>query len=411
MKKALFIGHVWPEPSTTAAGHRMLQLLDAFQKFGYQITFASTAQKTEFSLDLGGMGIALVDILLNHSSFDVFISELSPDVVVFDRFMVEEQFGWRVAEFAPKAIRILNTEDLHGLRKAREEAHKKQEPFALDQWTNHPTTLRELASIYRSDLSLMISGYELTILQETLKVPENLLLHLPFMVKSISKQDYLQWPNFEDRKDFVTVGNGRHAPNVDSIQVLKTKIWPLIRKELPDAQIHVYGAYLPQQIMEMHHPEQGFLVKGWGEDIGDIMESARLVLAPIQFGAGIKGKLLDAMRHGAPSITTPIGAEGMHGNLPWNGTICQDWESFAKATITLYQNPVQWKEAQADGVVLVNTLYDKEKLQDQLQQTLETLHQNLDAHRNQNFIGRLLQHHTLASSKYIAKWIEAKNRK
>ena len=96
------------------------------------------------------------------------------------------------------------------------------------------------------------------------------------------------------------------------------------------------------------------------------------------------------MLHGAPSITTPIGAEGMHGNLPWNRTICRDWESFAQAAIKLYQNPVQWKEAQADGVVLVNTLYDKEKLQDQLQQTLETLHQNLDAHRGQNFIGRLL---------------------
>nr|WP_293300560.1 glycosyltransferase [Allomuricauda sp.] len=411
MKKSLFIGHVWPEPNTTAAGHRMLQLLDAFQKFGYQITFASTAQKTEHSLDLDKKGITSVDILLNHSSFDIFVTELSPDVVVLDRFMVEEQFGWRVADFAPKAIRILNTEDLHGLRKAREEAHKKREPFTLDQWTNHPITLRELASIYRSDLSLMISSYELTILQETLNVPGNLLLHLPFMVENISKQGYHQWPSFEDRRDFVTVGNGRHAPNVDSIQVLKTKIWPLIRKELPDAQVHVYGAYLPQQIMEMHHPEQGFLVKGWGEDIGDIMEKARLVLAPIQFGAGIKGKLLDAMLYGTPSITTPIGAEGMQGNLPWNGTVCQDWESFSQAAILLYQNSDSWKETQANGVVLINTLYDKEKLQDQLQETLESLSQNLDAHRDQNFIGRLLQHHTLASSKYMAKWIEAKNRR
>lgn len=409
MKKALFIGHVWPEPSTTAAGHRMLQLLEAFQKFGYHITFASTAQKTEYSLDLENMGITSVDILLNHSSFDVFAAELSPDVVIFDRFMVEEQFGWRVAEFVPRAIRILNTEDLHGLRKAREEAYLKQETFYLDLWKTHPVTLREVASIYRSDISLMISSYELSVLREKLGIPNELLLHLPFMVENISKEEILKWPKFKDRRDFVVVGNGRHAPNIDSIKILKAKIWPLIRKELPDAQIHVYGAYLPQQIMEMHRPDQGFLVKGWAEDMGTILKNTRVVLAPIQFGAGIKGKLLDAMQFGTPSITTPIGAEGMHGNLPWNGTICRDWESFAQAAITLYQNPVQWKEAQADGVVLVNTLFNKDSLQSRLLQAMDGVHQNLEEHRNKNFIGRLLQHHTLTSSKYLAKWIEAKN--
>lgn len=409
MKKALFIGHVWPEPSTTAAGHRMLQLLEAFQKFGYHITFASTAQKTEYSLDLENMGITSVDILLNHSSFDVFAAELSPDVVIFDRFMVEEQFGWRVAEFVPRAIRILNTEDLHGLRKAREEAYLKQETFYLDLWKTHPVTLREVTSIYRSDISLMISSYELSILREKLGIPNELLLHLPFMVENISKEEILKWPKFKDRRDFVVVGNGRHAPNIDSIKILKAKIWPLIRKELPDAQIHVYGAYLPQQIMEMHRPDQGFLVKGWAEDMGTILKNTRVVLAPIQFGAGIKGKLLDAMQFGTPSITTPIGAEGMHGNLPWNGTICRDWESFAQAAITLYQNPVQWKEAQADGVVLVNTLFNKDSLQSRLLQAMDGVHQNLEEHRNKNFIGRLLQHHTLTSSKYLAKWIEAKN--
>ena len=119
-KKLLVIGSVWPEPSTTAAGCRMQQLLGAFLRFGYKITFASTASRTEYSLDLEKVGVAEVTIQLNHSSFDDFIKKLLPTIVIFDRFMIEEQFGWRVAEFAPKALRILNTEDLHALRKARE---------------------------------------------------------------------------------------------------------------------------------------------------------------------------------------------------------------------------------------------------------------------------------------------------
>lgn len=409
MKKALFIGHVWPEPSTTAAGHRMLQLLEAFQKFGYHITFASTAQKTEYSLDLENMGITSVDILLNHSSFDDFVAELAPDVVIFDRFMVEEQFGWRVAEFAPKAIRILNTEDLHGLRKAREEAYLKQETFYLDLWKNHPVTLREVASIYRSDLTIMISSYEQSILEEALGIPNELLLHLPFMVENISEEEILKWPKFKDRSDFVAVGNGKHAPNIDSIKILKAKIWPLIRKELPDAQLLVHGAYLPQQVKEMHRPEQGFLVKGWAEDMGTILKNTRVVLAPLQFGAGIKGKLLDAMRYGIPSVTTSIGAEGMQGELPWNGSVCDNWDTFAKSAVLLHENPMSWKAAQANGITLINTHYGKESLQNRLWQMINGLQQNLEEHRNKNFIGRLLQHHTLTSSKYLAKWIEAKN--
>src|SRR6056297_2554729 len=136
-KNLLVIGYIWPEPTTTAAGCRMQQLLDAFLTFGYDITFASTASKTEYSLDLATLGVNEVAIQLNHSSFDEFVKELSPNVVLFDRFMVEEQFGWRVAEFAPNALSILNTEDLHALRKSREEAHKKNLPFGIKDWKNH----------------------------------------------------------------------------------------------------------------------------------------------------------------------------------------------------------------------------------------------------------------------------------
>ncbi len=96
-KKLLVIGHVWPEPKTTAAGCRMLQLLETFISFGYEITFASTAAKTEFSLNLNDLGITEAAIVLNHSSFDDFLVNLRPDTVIFDRFMVEEQFATNFA--------------------------------------------------------------------------------------------------------------------------------------------------------------------------------------------------------------------------------------------------------------------------------------------------------------------------
>ncbi|MCB0373694.1 MAG: glycosyltransferase family 4 protein, partial [Muricauda sp.] len=323
MKKLLVIGYVWPEPSTTAAGCRMQQLLEILITFGYQITFASTASKTEYSLDLTSLGIAEAIIELNNPSFDAFLQELQPDAVIFDRFMVEEQFGWRVAEFAPQAIRILNTEDLHALRKAREEAIKEEVDFMLVNWKNHPMTLREVASIYRCDLTLMVSTFEMALLQE-LGIPKQLLLHLPLFFEAISEEATATWPGFEERTDFVTLGNGKHAPNVDALRILKTTSWPLIRDQLPDVQLHVYGAYLPQQVNEWHDPKTGFLVHGWAEDVGRTLQQAKVLLAPLRFGAGIKGKLLDALRNGTPCVTTSIGAEGMFSNENWGGRVADE---------------------------------------------------------------------------------------
>ncbi len=410
MKKVLIIGYVWPEPSTTAAGHRMMQLIHAFKDFGYQITFCSAAVKSEYSVALEAMDVRTTSIQLNHSSFDVFIKEANPDIVVFDRFMIEEQYGWRVAEHAPNALRILNTEDLHSLRKAREACHKKNEPFSPQKWKLHEMTLREVASIYRSDISLLISSYEMELLQTEIEIPKNLLMHLPFLLENLSEEVIAKWPPFEERQDFVCIGNGKHAPNIDSIITLKKTIWPLIRKELPKANLFIYGAYLPQHILEMHHPASGFHIKGWAEDLGAVLQNARLSLAPLQFGAGIKGKLIASMQNGTPSITTGIGAEGMHGELPWNGSICNNWESFTKAAVEQCQNKKKWQTAQANGITIINTIYDGEVLKASLFSQLEQLQQNLEIHRSNNFMGRLLQHQIVASTKYMAKWIEEKHR-
>lgn len=411
MKKVFFIGYVWPESATTAAGHRMQQLLQAFNDLGYYIVFGSAAAKTAYSLDLEALEIETVTLRLNHSSFDDYVEELAPDIVVFDRFMTEEQYGWRVAQYAPQALRVLNTEDLHSLRKTREECHKKNESFTPQKWKQHEITLREVASIYRSDVSLMISSYEMELLQHELGIPKDMLIHLPFMLEGLTNEVIGEWPSFEERKGFVCVGNGKHAPNVDSIITLKKIVWPFIKKALPNANLHIYGAYLPKQVMEMHSPGVGFYVMGWAEDLETVLQNAKVSLAPLQFGAGIKGKLTTAMQNGIPSITTIIGSEGMHGDLPWNGAVCNDWDSFAKAAVEHYQNKEKWEAAQSNGITLINTLYSKEILRERVQKQLKQLQQHLEAHRNNNFMGRLIQHHSLASTKYMAKWIEEKNRR
>ena len=117
-KKILIIGLIWPEPNATAAGTRMMQVINFFLNNGYIIHFASASAKSELSFNLEGLGINCFPIELNHSDFDVQIKDIDPGIVLFDRFLTEEQYGWRVKESCPNALRILDTEDLHFLRKS-----------------------------------------------------------------------------------------------------------------------------------------------------------------------------------------------------------------------------------------------------------------------------------------------------
>ena len=404
-KKLLFIGLVWPEPKSSAAGSRSLQLLAMFQAQGYAITVASAAQNLEFSASMADLGYAFQPIAVNDPTFDHWIIEYCPDVVIFDRFITEEQFGWRVRECCPHAITVLDTIDVHFLRLARQESVKKQLPLDRTLLLSD-TAKRELASYYRCDWVLVISQFEFDWLQTEWKFPATQLLYLPlFGEKSATIL------SFEHRANFVFIGNFIHEPNWDAVKILKQKIWPRIRKQLPNAQLHIYGAYASEKVNQLHNPAQGFFIKGRAEDALKVLSEAKLLLAPLRFGAGIKGKQLEAMQVGTPSITTSIGAEGMQLENLWNGAIANDWDDFANQAVRLYNDPIAWEQAQHNGFEILLHQFSKEKFQVQFWKVFTERSANLSMHREQNVIGQLLNHHTLQSTKYMAKWIEAKNGK
>ena len=409
-KSLLIIGAVWVEPNSSAAGKRMLQLIAQFLERDYKITFASPAQKNEKAIDLFSLGINEVAIVLNNVSFDNFIKELNPNIVLFDRFMMEEQFGWRVAENCPETIRILDTEDLHCLRKTRELCLKQHVHFSVDELLKQDITKREIAAILRCDLSLIISTFEMELLKNTFQIAENILMYLPFLFDEITVSKEKKWQSFEDREHFIFIGNFFHKPNIDAVLTLKNKIWSMIRKQLPKAEIHIYGAYVNQQIKELHNKKEGFIVKGFVEDANEVVQNAKVVLAPLNYGAGIKGKLTEAMLCGTPSVTTTIGAEGMAGDFPWNGFVVDDFSNFALKAVELCINKTVWEQSQLNGIAIINSIYSKEKNGHLFFSKIENIETNLEKHRASNFLGSLLQHQTFQATKYMSKWIEEKNK-
>ena len=408
-QQLLIIGFVWPEPNSSGAGTRMVQLIELFLKKGWKITFASAASDSEFMFDVTSLGVEKVSIAINDSAFDDFIRTLNPTIVLFDRFMVEEQFGWRVAEQCPTALRMLDTIDLHSLRIARQKATKEQAEFHLDDLYSD-TAKREIASILRCDISLLISEVEVALLQKHYKIDRSLLYYLPFLVDAIDDNTVQSWLPLEERKDFIFIGNFLHEPNWNAVQYLKESIWPLIRKELPNVSMQIYGAYPSQKVLQLHNVKERFLVLGRAGNAFEVVSKARVVLAPLRFGAGAKGKLIEAMQCGTPSVTTCIGAESMNGDLAWSGIIADEPEAIANAAVTLYLDQNLWKQAQQNGKVIVNQRYEKSLFENDFIAHIISVQKSLKQHRNANFMGAILLHHTTASTKYMSRWIEAKNK-
>lgn len=410
IQNILVIGFVWPEPNSSAAGTRMEQLLLLFKQWGWRVTYATPAMESDFMIDLGAIGVEKKSIKLNCSSFDDFVQELNPTMVFFDRFLMEEQFGWRVAEFSPNALRILDTIDLHCLRLSRQKAIKEKRKFEFQDLLTEEISKREIASILRCDLSIMVSEVEMELLQNTFKIDPDLLYYLPLFLEPISEEESSIWLPFEERKDFIFIGNFVHEPNWNAVQYLNETIWPLIRKELPEANLLVYGAYPSQKVLQLHQPKKGFHILGRAENAQEVVSKARVVLAPLRFGAGIKGKLLEAMQCRTPSVTTSIGAESMCGNLPWNGFITDDPAEFASKAIALYNDKSIWNSAQNNGLAIIEKRYLKSDFISDFKEVICNIESNLKSHRLKNFMGSVLQHQSLQSSKYMSKWIEEKNK-
>ena len=404
MKNLVIIGKVFPEPNSTAAGYRMIQLMDLFLTQNYQITFLSTATISENSFDLSSKNISFQNIVLNDSSFDELIKNLNPEIVIFDRFTTEEQFGWRVSEQVPNAVKILDTEDLHFLRTAREKAFKQNRNLEHLDLIND-VFKREIASILRCDLSLIISEFEMNLLIEKFRIDENILFYLP-LFGEVKKPE----TSFSERKNFISIGNFLHEPNWQTVLQLK-KLWKNIKNQLPEAEIHIYGAYASEKVFQLHNEKEGFIIKGRAENVETVFSQAKVLLAPIPFGAGIKGKLLESMQFGLPNVSSAVGAEAMHGNLDWNGFITDNETEFVEKAVLLYQDENLWQKSQENGYKIVENRFKKELFEPHFIHKIQEISENLESHRNQNFLGQILQHHTLQSTKYLSKWIEEKNKK
>lgn len=438
----------WPEPNATAAGIRTTSLLDHFSSplSGFtSVHFGCGANPVNINKDCT---VHWHQIKVNQSeqvksSLRGIEANHGPiKAVVFDRFYAEEAYSFIVREECPNAMRILDMQDIHSLRIGRqyiveesEHAARKKamlteqlmdevmlfNPASNAQFydvTNdsklkqkaQETFFRELASIHRSDLVLVCSQTEMNLLEHSWNVLRSKLVPASFFC---SEAD-LTTQTFPERTDFVTVGGFKHPPNVDSVKVLKHDIWPRIRKRLPNVNLHVYGAYPTHEIMSLRDEKSGFIVHGRVEDLDSALSKYRVLLAPLRYGAGIKGKIVDAWRLGTPVVTTPIGAEGMFSSgedkehTQWGGTISSNTDDFVKGAVQLYTNINAWNTAKESSALLLKKLFNGKCNLLLLENSVRDAMAHLPQRRKADIVGGMMWHHSMRSTEFFSRWIELK---
>lgn len=387
----LCIGHRYPEPETTAAGRHLIDYLLFLKAENFKVHFASTSKKTPYSFDFGAHQIQTTSVHLNCSSFQEFLKDLQPQIVIFDRINSYEQFAWQCKEVVPDALLVLNTEDLHFLRYARQKN---------TNYKSQPLFNREVKAILSADLSLIISKTEIDLLSKELNVSDSQLAYLPFL-KHSSTQNAL---NLEERKHLIFVGNGQHKPNVDAVKYLRKEIWPILAKKLREVELHVYGRDYPKSLF-INTPER-MSYKGWTKDIKETMSSYKLNLAPLNYGAGLKGKVMTGLETQTVTIGSQIAFEGFPYDLQKQAYTSK--ENLIDKISQLYTD----KKLNTAYVEIQNSCLSDfgSKWYKAHVEQLHYLNTFREAHRTKHLLIDLLWQNQLNKDKYFSKYIQYKQR-
>ncbi|MCO5143078.1 MAG: glycosyltransferase, partial [Oligoflexia bacterium] len=287
MKKCLYYVYVWPEPLSSAAGLRCEQMITCLKQNGYEVELASPCTKNIIYESLIKKEYICHSVDPNNSETFQNLTKKDYQLILFDRYILEEQFGWRSRELWPSAIQIIDTQDLHSLRKNREDLLSKtyEESIEYDpekqilDLHNHKDFTREIASILRADAALLLSTYEYSLLNEISIFPKNHLFYLP--LSTPVEEDF---PKFEDRSGLVFFGNFRHPPNLDAFRWLENKIYPALRRNIPEIPITVFGAYPPQEVSQVQK-KLGIKFLGPIQNHRVILKQTLICIAPLRYGA------------------------------------------------------------------------------------------------------------------------------
>jgi glycosyltransferase involved in cell wall biosynthesis len=333
---------------------------------GYEVWFLSTssADVDHYLEDLRSIGVICPSEPLNSSARQ-FVREhaQSFDGIMLYRVDVAARLIDRVRRAAPHARLIFDTVDLHFLREARF-AELSNDKLKADEARR--TRERELATMEKADCTILLSTAELDIVAGLL--PDAKLYRIP-----VVRQMRANTTPLSLRRGVLFVGGFAHQPNVDAIVWFVKDIWPLVRARRSDLSLTIVGSSAPPIVQSLHTPSDGVSVVGFVDRVEPLQDRARMTVAPLRYGAGIKGKVVSSLAQGVPCVATSIAVEGT-GLADGQGVLCADDPAgFANAIIRIAEDDELWIATAEAGARFARNNFSMQAVSAQLAQMFHDL--------------------------------------
>ncbi|MEO6075733.1 MAG: glycosyltransferase, partial [Dokdonella sp.] len=343
-RRALIIDATTPAPDQDSGSVRMVNFIRVLIDLGTQVTFMAE-NRAWIERDTAALQKLGVEVLFHPYVSDpvaLFRERGSEfDVILLSRHYIAVNYLDLVREYAPQARLLFDTVDLHYLREQREADLSDRDDLRR---TAAQTRAQEIKMMRDSDITLVVSPVE----QELLRVDAP---DVRVEILSNVHEVFGCRKPFGQRHDLVFVGGFQHPPNIDAVDWFVKSVFPLVRPALPGVRFHIIGSKIIDDVLALAADD--VIVHGYVEDIAPFMDDCRISIAPLRYGAGVKGKVNMAMSYGLPVAATPIAVEGMHVRIGEDVLVAEDAAGLANEIVRLYSDEVLWNQLSANGLANV----------------------------------------------------------
>ncbi len=339
--RMLIVDATIPEPDKDSGSVRMVNLLRALLDLGWKVTFTTEnrAYVSGYTEQLQQLGVeVLYHPWVGDPTSFLRATGTHWDVVMLSRHYVATPLLPLVRHYAPRARIIFDTVDLHYLREERAADLEDRTELRRAAAT---TKLAELRLVKASDITLVVSPVEQELLRR--EMPDARIEVLSNVHDVVGCRQ-----PFSARKDIFFIGGFQHQPNIDAVLWFVSAIWPLIATQLSSARFHIVGSRMPDSIRQL--ASERVVATGFVESLDAYLDGCRLSVAPLRYGAGVKGKVNQSMAHGQPVVATRLAAEGMYLHHDVDVLIADSPTGFADAVVRLYQDAALWQRLSAAGL-------------------------------------------------------------
>ena len=358
-RQVLVIDALTPQPDHDSGSLRLINLMRLLRQEGAHVVFLPSSRRHAGAYTEALQQIGVETWHAPHAARPpAWLREHGPrfDTIMVCRHYIASQFLGLVRSCAPQAKIVFDTVDLHYLREQRGAELAADPGLHRDAMR---TRTRELGVIARADVTLVVSEAERALLADDAPGAS---------VEVLSNLHQLAGPGqaFAQRQDLVFVGGFRHPPNVDAVCWFVERVFPAVRQRLPDVTFHCIGHHAPPSVTALAQ-HAGVIVHGHVADISPYMDGSRIAIAPLRYGAGVKGKINMSMAHGQPVVATPCAVEGMHLRHGHDVLVADTAEAFADAVVQLYRDDALWERLSCNGLENVSRHFSLDAARDVVQ--------------------------------------------